>query len=329
MLLIKKMMVTTKQRVPVIKEIKKWLLLQGPHSIFTQWSLKLYGLLKGGYKVTFNNGVIKFRKAHQCLVISEKDCIFAPLIMRGFFDQKFNEIEAKKINDMEVLDFSKPGTHYLKGDKIGFIFPGLADAPVHTYIDKFKPAPGMIVFDVGAHVGAISYFFSKMVGEQGKVYAFEPDEINLCYLKSNIKNKNLANVAVVTAALGGQSGSSVFFADGSMRSSFVKNAPYLPSDGAQKKVTVLTIQDCCEQLGVIPDFIKMDIEGAEIEVIKSSLHFLKEHHIHFAIESNHLTQDGCLTSDELERLFKSIGYVVESSDQFGEMFTWAAPPDPL
>ncbi|MBX9577428.1 MAG: FkbM family methyltransferase [Chthoniobacterales bacterium] len=318
----------TKQikRISAMQKVKNWLLLLGASCLLTQWSLKLYGLLKG-YKIAFKKGSIEVRKKNRCLIINEKDCIFMPFIMRGFFDEKFNEFDAKQISNEEVLDFSKPGIHHLKNHGIDFMFVGIADAPIDTYIDKFQPTSGMIVFDVGAHVGAVSYFFSKMVGEYGKVYAFEPDDTNRYYFDVNLKNKKLNNVTILDTALGSQSGKEMFFIDGSMRSSFIENATYLPRNVVKKEVPVLTIEDCCHQLGVIPNFIKMDIEGAEIGVIKSSLEFLKKHPIHFAIESNHLTQDGFLTCYELETLFRSIGYLVESSDKFGEMFTWATPPD--
>lgn len=59
----------------------------------------------------------------------------------------------------------------------------------------------------------------------------------------------------------------------------------------------------------------MNIEGAEADVAANSRSFLREHPIHFAIESNHEVQ-GELTYKRLERLFREIGYQVLSSEQF-------------
>lgn len=314
-----------KKRAAAVRKIKSWLLLRGPNFFLTQLALKAYGVFKG-YRITFKTGAIEFQKNNRLLIISEKDCIYAPFIMRGFFEGKFNDLDAKKIDKKEVLDFSKPGTHRLKRYGVEFLFPAIADAPIEIYIERFKPKSGMMVFDVGAHVGSVSYFLSMMVGEKGRVYAFEPDDTNCKYLNINIKEKNLKNVTILEAALGSESGKKVFLADGSMRSSFVENAPYLSNGDLKKEVSVLTLEDCCLKLGAIPNFIKMDIEGAEVDVIKSSLEFLKRHPIHFAIESNHLTKDGFLTCYDLERLFRSIGYTAESSFKGGEVFTWATPP---
>jgi precorrin-6B methylase 2 len=45
-----------------------------------------------------------------------------------------------------------------------------------AYTAAYRPQPGDVIWDVGAHAGATSYFFAQMVGPAGRVYAFEPDE---------------------------------------------------------------------------------------------------------------------------------------------------------
>ena len=198
-----------------------------------------------------------------------------------------------------------------------------------AYDFKFKPTQGMIVFDVGAHAGFTTYFFSQMVGVNGKVYAFEPDDISREYLNDNIKDKNLNNVEILDVALGARSGKEMFYMNGAIGASLVESSTYC-NIGIKKEVTVFTLEDFCNHIGVIPDFIKIDIEGAETGVIANSLEFLKKHPIHFAIESNHKTKNGTLTCHQLDKLFQSIGYSVESSDRFDKMFfTWATPPDAL
>ncbi|NDG35304.1 MAG: hypothetical protein EBX57_08745, partial [Betaproteobacteria bacterium] len=62
------------------------------------------------------------------------------------------------------------------------------DDSIDAYTRKFRPAEGMTVMDVGAHAGLTTYFFSKMVGDTGKVYAFEPDSIAREALHRNIAN---------------------------------------------------------------------------------------------------------------------------------------------
>jgi len=93
------------------------------------------------------------------------------------------------------------------------------------------------------------------------------------------------------------------------------------------EVEVTTPDECLRQWNILGreiDLLKMDIEGAEVAMIDSAQSFLKTHPIHFAIESYHRI-DGELTYKPLERLFSSIGYSVRSSNEFGQMFTWAQP----
>ena len=131
--------------------------------------------------------------------------------------------------------------------------------------------------------------------------------------------------AVLQEALGGSTGKAAFSMDGSLAAGLAEYLVY-PGAGQRTEVSVTTLEDCCARVGCVPNYIKMDIEGAEIEVIRSSLDFLRRHPIHFAIESYHRTKEGDLTCHELERLLRSIGYRAESSAVFGQMFTWGTPP---
>ncbi|MFI0347947.1 MAG: FkbM family methyltransferase [Chthoniobacterales bacterium] len=309
----------------IFQKIKNKLVQLGPKNLITQCALKMHGYLRG-YKIIFRDQSIAICKNNQELLISTKNVVFVPFMM-DCFDNSFKTINSRNSNNQHILDFSKPGIHSYKSSNIDFLFPGIVEEDsIDGYTAQFKPSEGMVVFDAGAHAGSTTYFLSKMVGECGHVYAFEPDNTNIKYLKENIKNKNLHNVTILDLAFGGESGKELFNMDESMSSSFLKCSAY-PKTGITKEVSVVTLEDSCTQLGVIPNFIKMDIEGAEIEVIANSLEFLKKHPIHFAFDSCHKTRDGIMTCHELEKLFRSIGYSVESSDKFGQMFTWATPPN--
>jgi hypothetical protein len=96
------------------------------------------------------------------------------------------------------------------------------------------------------------------------------------------------------------------------------------ADGS-KKVNTLGMEDACAQFGSVPNYRKMDIEGAELNVVTSSIDFLKQHRIHLSIESNHRV-DGRFTSGPLESLLAGIGYSAWSCGRFGQLFTWAQPP---
>jgi len=54
-----------------------------------------------------------------------------------------------------------------------------------------EPKLGDIVFDIGAYVGDTALWFSKAVGPQGKVYAFEPEPSNFEKLKANLERNKV------------------------------------------------------------------------------------------------------------------------------------------
>ena len=94
------------------------------------------------------------------------------------------------------------------------------------------------------------------------------------------------------------------------------NARWMP-------VEALSLEDACAKLGV-PKFVKMDVEGAEKQVIANSLEFLALHDIEWGIESHHIV-DGRLASTDMDELFPRAGYhVLSEPSQGGYFFTWAS-----
>lgn len=65
---------------------------------------------------------------------------------------------------------------------------------------------GSVVFDVGAHVGFYSLLASVLVGPRGSVFAFEPLQRNLFYLKQHLRLNDIENVTVIEAAVSDRGG---------------------------------------------------------------------------------------------------------------------------
>lgn len=72
---------------------------------------------------------------------------------------------------------------------------------------------GDIVIDCGANIGYYSLLFSKLVGESGKVFAFEPEPTNFFLLQKNLKENNITNVKALNLAVSDKEGESVLFLD--------------------------------------------------------------------------------------------------------------------
>jgi FkbM family methyltransferase len=305
-----------------MQAIKDALVRFGPDSLLVQMALRLHAR-KQHFDLAFISNQIHVFRQDQRLILSKTQFVQVPFMIENF-DLYFTTMESRREAQGHVLDFSKPGLHrYLKSG-VAFDFPSVPEDDVmDAYTFWHKPVKGEIVWDVGAHAGASSYYFSIMVGQSGKVIAFEPDETNSVFLERNIERHKLQNVFPIKRALSGKTGVARFNMDGSMSAGLSDYLVYTDKK-VSRDVETMTLEDACKNLGSIPTFVKMDIEGAEADVIATSRPFLKDHPVHFAIESNHKV-NGELTYKPLEHLFREIGYQVLSSDQFGQMFTWAAP----
>lgn len=302
--------------------IKDYLVRLGPDSALVQTALRLHAR-RHGYRIDFADNCIILDKAERKLVLSKAQYVQVP-VMLECYDLFFNTIEGETIGGSTVLNFSKPGLHRYIGSQKAFYFPSIPEDDVmDAYTHAYIPQTGDIVWDAGAHAGATSYFLAQIVGPLGKVYAFEPDDLNYEYLTRNIELHKLHNVIPVKKALAGSTGTAKFNMDGTMCAGLSEYLVY-SEERLFKTVSTISLPDACEEFGEIPKYVKMDIEGAEVAVIEGSQSFLRSHPIHFAIESYHRI-NGELTYKALERLFPSIGYTVRSSSEFGQMFTWAEP----
>ncbi len=306
----------------MLQFVKDYLVGLGPDNALVQTALRLHSRTHG-YGLEFTNNRITVHKANRELVLSKAHYVQVP-IMLECFDLFFNTIEGEIVSGRKVLNFSEPGLHRYVKSQAAFYFPSIPEDDVmDAYTHSYRPQLGDVVWDAGAHAGATTYLLAQMVGPSGRVYAFEPDDLNYEYLVRNIELNQLYNVIPVKKALAGSTGTAEFNMDGTMCAGLSEYLVY--SDKRLfKTVPTITLPDACEELGEAPKYVKMDIEGAEVAVIEGAQSFLRSHQVHFAIESYHRI-DGELTYKPLERLFSSIGYSVRSSNEFGQMFTWAEP----
>jgi len=134
-----------------------------------------------------------------------------------------------------------------------------------TYLrgGDFRLRPGDVVVDIGANIGAFTIYAAKECSE-GRVYAVEPVVENFEMLCENIHLNNLKNVTAKQAALDSVSGTRKFFVNQSSTSSFFWETP----NGTTRFVPTLTLRQLLDENGVERiDFLKMDCEGAEFDIL--------------------------------------------------------------
>jgi FkbM family methyltransferase len=130
---------------------------------------------------------------------------------------------------------------------------------------------GMTVYDIGANAGYLTMVLSKLVGPTGRVLAFEPDPKNIAALSLNIQTNRLANVTLLQRAVSDQTGTVSFATFDYSLVGHIAHA-HTPSDAQILTVDATKLDDLVYREGFpAPEFIKVDVEGAEDSVIRGSL----------------------------------------------------------
>lgn len=125
--------------------------------------------------------------------------------------------------------------------------------------------PGDDVLDIGAHVGAYTLLASRLVGEGGRVFAFEPDSVARRALERNLRANGAGNVTVVPSAVTDHDG--VVW----LQSSYAGGSTtFVSSDGGFEEVEAVTLTTFCGRRGVSPSVIKVDVEGGEVGVLSDA-----------------------------------------------------------
>ncbi len=135
--------------------------------------------------------------------------------------------------------------------------------------------PGMIVVDIGAHVGYYTWLFSKLVGPSGKVISYEPSPENFRLLVSNLRAKNIKNVIPIQKAIcDGSKPVKFYISPGNSNHSIVKG---FTNFDEVIDVAATTIDLGVKELGYAHvDFIKIDAEGAEPAILRGMGSILKD-----------------------------------------------------
>ncbi len=128
--------------------------------------------------------------------------------------------------------------------------------------------PGAIVYDIGANAGFFTLLASKLAGDSGRVYAFEPLPRNLEFLERHIRLNEVANVDVDALAIAATSGEAHF------RIAQHASMGGLAEEGDLRVVTASLDELIANRRAARPDFIKMDIEGAESDALRGATELL-------------------------------------------------------
>lgn len=130
-------------------------------------------------------------------------------------------------------------------------------------------APGATVLDIGANIGAYTVLFALWTGRAGRVVAFEPAPASLAGLARQVKLNGVADrVEIVAAAMSDREGRALFDCDGASGANAL--IPTAAAVGRAECVRTMSIDAFCAARGIRPDVIKVDVEGAELDVLRGA-----------------------------------------------------------
>lgn len=142
-----------------------------------------------------------------------------------------------------------------------------------TMIVKKIIKKGDVVIDLGANIGYYTLIFARIVGENGKAYAFEPEPLNVSLLKKNVEVNGYENVIIVNKAISNKTEKIKLYIDDENQGGHTLSATNTKSKSIQ--IETVTLDNYFKKGSNKIKFIKMDIEGSEARAIDGMQCMLK------------------------------------------------------
>lgn len=168
--------------------------------------------------------------------------------------------------------------------------------------------PGMTFYDLGANIGFFSLLAARLVGEQGRVIAFEADPEIAARLREHVDRNTFRWVTVVEKAVWSK-GSKALFERVDLATSPDRGLGRVVSVSSPNTIEIEAVSlDDFARTSPVPDFIKCDVEGAEVEVFRGAQRLLAEKCPGILCEIHSEANRRALLVD-----LKRLGYICEDS----------------
>ena len=176
--------------------------------------------------------------------------------------------------------------------------------PVETKLFNDIIKNGEILLDVGANIGYFTLLMAKLSGPSGKVFSFEPEDKNFKILEKNVKINNYHNVVLEKKGVSDRNGINKFFL--SSKNTGMHSLQKIRDDVKEVKIDVIRLDDYFSALDLAEkiSLIKIDVEGAEFQVLNGMKTILKNKNLKLLIEfiPEHLKKHGTNPGDVLKIL---------------------------
>jgi FkbM family methyltransferase len=224
----------------------------------------------------------------------------------------------KRINGREyLLPLDGYSLKVLRSTSDTDLADGVEAEYMRLILDAIKP--GQTVFDIGTYRGHYTLAFLGAVGESGQVVAFEPNPYNMQLLHGTVSVNKLTNVTLVQKAVGDQrAGKLTMWVSGIASTGSLRNVSNAKT-AETVEVDVTSVDQYVAETSRIPHFLKIDVEGAELLVLRGAEETLRrlkpivacEIHAHKLPAFDH-------TAEQVDEFFASLGYTARPEDTFLE-----------
>lgn len=162
--------------------------------------------------------------------------------------------------------------------------------------------PGGVFYDIGANVGFFSTIAARLVGPEGRVYAFEPSPVSARAARLNAERNGFSHVEVIEAAVSDREGWASLKAGESSATCRV--------EGGGGPVRLISLDSYAAASAMRPpDVVMIDVEGAEVEVLRGMAETIRLHRPVVLCEVHWLVEEfGRVRAD----IFDPLGYTAQT-----------------
>ena len=183
---------------------------------------------------------------------------------------------------------------------------------------------GGCFYDLGAHSGFFALLAARQVGPAGAVLAVEADPANAAIVRGNVARNSLTQISVLESAVWSSSGHVTFASASESTHGHISAS----ATAGARSVAAVSLDDLVYRDGRRPpDFIKMDVEGAEWDVLQGARRLLNEHPPKLLCEIHHPEQ-----SADIQALLSGYGYKAKEWEpvdphypNYHQLYIWAIP----
>jgi FkbM family methyltransferase len=238
-------------------------------------------------------------------------------MVKDIFSPKSEKVFQKKYGSINQWILNRRGINviYSTSDSYSkkWFFPRYDNDKIHEpvatdlFIDNIES--NSVVFDIGGHLGYFSCLSSKLAPD-GNVHVFEIDPKCYNLIEKNLKLNNISNVKINNYAVSDHNG--------------FEKIPLLENPNAGLKmnsnakdyvdVKAIQIDDYVSENNVVPNFIKIDVEGAELKVLNGMKKVLKQNNLKLLVEIHVDNLRKFFDSDykDILRMIENEGFVMKN-----------------